>query len=391
MIKCMLEGKDKKILDSVKGCLIGGAAGDALGYEVEFLYADSIFKKFGNDGITEYKLDAGSGKAIISDDTQMTLFTANGLLVADTLACVYKNNDKPRNHVKKAYLDWLYTQSYSFEYSQSDENRKRVSWLCDVPELYDRRAPGNTCLSSLIALKKKDSGIENFISNPQNNSKGCGGVMRVAPVGLNYQCDIEEIDMEGAQIAAITHGNSLGYMPAAVLCHIINRIVYPQNKKITLREIVVEANQTLGKLFSGDKHVGELSTLIEKAIELSENDKCDLENIEALGEGWVGDEALAIAVYCSLKYSNDFSNGIIAAVNHSGDSDSTGAITGNILGALVGYEAIEEKWKKNLECKDIILEISEDIYHGCQFRKQGKYTDNDWLQKYTTMKRKWEK
>lgn len=69
---------------------------------------------------------------------------------------------------------------------------------------------------------------------------------------------------------------------------------------------------------------------------------------------------LAIAIYCSLRYKDDFSSGIIAAVNHDGDSDSTGAITGNILGALVGYDAIEEKWKQNLELADIILEMADD-------------------------------
>ena len=55
----------------------------------------------------------------------------------------------------------------------------------------------------------------------------------------------------------------------------------------------------------------------------------------------MAEETLAIAIYCSLKYQNDFSKGIIAAVNHSGDSDSTGAVTGNILGALLGFDAIE--------------------------------------------------
>ena len=83
--------------------------------------------------------------------------------------------------------------------------------------------------------------------------------------------------------------------------------------------------------------------MIDLAIELSENDADDLENINRLGKGWVAEETLAIAIYCSLKYQNDFSKGIIAAVNHSGDSDSTGAATGNILGAALGYDKIEDK------------------------------------------------
>ena len=69
-------------LDKFRGCLIGGAAGDALGYEVEFMLADEIFDRFGDNGITEYSLH--NGVAQISDDTQMTLFTATGLLLGTT-------------------------------------------------------------------------------------------------------------------------------------------------------------------------------------------------------------------------------------------------------------------------------------------------------------------
>ena len=94
---------------------------------------------------------------------------------------------------------------------------------------------------------------------------------------------------------------------------------------------------------------------------LSENNKKDLDNIKMLGEGWVAEETLAIAIYCSLRYENDFSKGIIAAVNHGGDSDSTGAVTGNILGGLIGFDVLEEKWKKKLECSDVLLEIADSL------------------------------
>lgn len=62
--------------------------------------------------------------------------------------------------------------------------------------------------------------------------------------------------------------------------------------------------------------------------------------IAQLGVGWVGEEALAISVYCALKYQDDFKEAVIAAVNRNGDSDSTGAITGNILGAYLGLSRI---------------------------------------------------
>ena len=122
------------------------------------------------------------------------------------------------------------------------------------------------------------------------------------------------------------------------------------------------------------------------AVSLSKNQETDLDNIHRLGEGWAAEETLAIAIYCSLRHSDDFSAGIIAAVNHKGDSDSTGAVTGNILGALLGYQAIEEKWKQNLELADVILEMADDLCHGCQMSEYDSYQDPDWIRKYIRMR-----
>lgn len=376
--------KEKEIhLDPIRGCLFGGAAGDALGYTVEFNEDCDIFERYGPEGITEYALDRTTGKALISDDTQMTLFTANGLLVGETRGCMKGIQGWPRGYVAMAYQDWLYTQTGSYE-NRAERVHHQHSWLCDVPELYAQRAPGSTCLSALYEAAHTGP-IEDYIGNPRNSRMGCGGVMRIAPLALKNHMAIDKLDMEAAQIAAITHGHSLGYMPAAVLCHMINRIVFPDEKKMTLKEIVIEAKESAEKLFEGDQHLKELTDIIDRAIALSENDFDDLENIRALGEGWVAEETLAIAIYCSLRYSDDFSGGIIAAVNHSGDSDSTGAVTGNILGALIGYEAIEGKWKKDLECADIILEMADDLCHGCQMSEYSSYHDASWTLKYMDM------
>ena len=184
--------------------------------------------------------------------------------------------------------------------------------------------------------------------------------MRVAPIGLISGLNIIIADGLAAEAAAITHSHSLGYMPAAVLAHIINRIVY-YSPDISLKEIVSEAKETVKIIFEDDPEINALSNIIDLAVELSENKESDLDNIHRLGEGWVGEETLGIALYCALRYQNDFSKGIIAAVNHNGDSDSTGAVTGNILGALYGYDAIDNKWKDNLELIDVILKVSDDL------------------------------
>ena len=378
-------------LDAVRGCIYGGAVGDALGYPVEFDSERAIFSRYGSKGITEYETDRRTGKALISDDTQMTLFTANGLLVGDTREAMSGDRAWPRVYVTKAYLDWLMTQESSMR--QVNRHKRNTeeggySWLLDVPELYSRRAPGNTCLS---ALEQEQAGIsyEDYIEAKRNHSKGCGGIMRVAPIAVNYRTDMERLDLEGAQLAAITHGHSLGYMPAAVVVHIINRIIFPpEGKKQSLKEIVLEARDTAAEIFAGDPHLTEMTDIIDLAVKLAEDgSERDLDNIHQLGEGWVAEETLGISLYCALKYQDDFSAGVIASVNHKGDSDSTGAVTGNILGALLGYAAIEEKWKKDLEIADVILEMADDLFHGCLMSEDGSYRDEDWEMKYTRMHR----
>ncbi|MGN0538188.1 MAG: TIGR02452 family protein [Acutalibacteraceae bacterium] len=367
-------------LDKVRGSLFGGAVGDALGYPIEFDKEDEIFAKFGKNGITDYVLDPSTGKALISDDTQMTLFTANGILFKDTELSLKGICREARYGVQYAYFDWLVTQIYSFE--DSRKIKKQVSWLYDVPELYSARAPGNTCISALIHRVKSDDNIDSFIESKINESKGCGGVMRVAPMGLIYTYgNIEDIDMEAAEIAAITHSHPLGYMTAAVLAHIIHVIVFSK-ENLSLKELVEQARDTVRKIYKSEQYINDFTDIIDLAIELSENDDTDLNNIHRLGEGWVAEETLAIAIYCSLRHQNDFSAGIIAAVNHNGDSDSTGAITGNILGALLGYNAIEEKWKENLELSNIILEMADDLCFGCPLSEFSIYKDADWKRRY---------
>ena len=365
----------KKNLDKFRGCLIGGAAGDALGYAVEFLGESYIFAKFGRQGITEYRLRGG--KARISDDTQMTLFTANALLYATTRGHMRGILGPYPTYIYKAYQEWYKTQIESFDHA----NRKFIScWLMNVPGIFAERAPGNTCMSAI------NSGMAGSIEHPINNSKGCGGVMRVAPIGLYFgESGMAPlaVDLLGADAAAITHGHEMGYIPAAMLVHIV-RLVSHSND-ISLKAAVLDAMDAMERLFPDAEDLPEFLKLINRAVQLSESDKDDLTAIHALGAGWVGDEALAIAVYCALKYEDDFDKALIAAVNHDGDSDSTGAITGNILGAYLGLSKIPQKYIDNLELADVIMELADDLFYDCQIDEYSSLEsreDQDWYHKY---------
>lgn len=339
--------------DAIKGCLFGGAVGDALGYPVEFLSAESIFRFYGERGITEYAPDRD---VQISDDTQMTLFTAVGLLYAsangaDVLTCIHR-----------AYRDWFRTQTSRY----APDAEKGVSWLLNVPGLYRQRAPGNTCLH---ALSQSEAGT---IARPLNNSKGCGGIMRVAPIGVYFcgtEIPIDRSDMLAAESAAITHGHELGYLPAAMFAHILRRIV---ESGASVRDAVTDAIFAMPALFPESLHLRSLLALVRRALALAGENRDELECIEELGEGWVAEETLAIAVFCAVRFADDFERGVIAAVNHGGDSDSTGAVTGNLLGAALG--AVPPRFLAGLELKEVIGEVASDL---C-----GRPADEVWRKKY---------
>ncbi len=350
--------EDAELQNRIRGSLTGGAAGDALGYAVEFMGENELFGKYGKGGIRAYSLDSVSKKALISDDTQMTLFAAEAIIKWLSAQANGGADDSLRSYALQSHLDWLDTQESTFERAGK---QFFPHGLMAERRMFACRAPGITCLSALHKRRNQKQTADSFIADKINNSKGCGGVMRVAPVGMLKYGEIRQIDNEGAEFAAITHSHSLGYMPAALLTHIIHSILYSDAGN-TLQDIVEDALDAVAGLFRDDAHIGELVEIIRLAIELSENDARDLDNIHRLGEGWVAEEALAIAIYCCLRYPYDFSQCIITAVNHKGDSDSTGAIAGNIIGAYLGYDEIEEKWKEDLELSDVILGVADHLY-----------------------------
>ncbi len=365
--------------DRFRGCLLAGAAGDALGYEVEFLSEEEIFRRFGERGITEYCLH--NGVAAISDDTQMTLFTAAGLLWGTTRGKTRGIMGPYAEYIRLSYLDWLRTQEESYPLRKKDPGawEEPASWLTNLPELFHRRAPGNTCLS---ALRDGGTGTPEV---PVNGSKGCGGVMRVAPIGL-YFCDrkyrIEESDRLGAEAAAITHGHELGWLPAAALTHIVRRLA--ENEGETVLSAVRDAMEMLRAAYPESSGARALHSLLERAVTLAGEEGDELDAIHLLGAGWTGDETLAIAVYCALRHPKDLEKALIAAVNHGGDSDSTGAVTGNILGAALGMKAIPQKLLDRLELKDTILALADDLYFDCRMTELGSYFDQVWYDKYIT-------
>ncbi|WP_079505146.1 ADP-ribosylglycohydrolase family protein [Mesobacillus jeotgali] len=332
--------------------LLGGAIGDALGYPVEFMKLNEIQAKYGEMGITVLEIGEYTDKVLISDDTQMTLFTADGMIWAYDRMSERGIGSYAGSGIYQSYLRWLYTQT-------RDLPDEHYDWLLDLQphedsgsilnnkELFSLRAPGNTCLSALESNKM------GTIEQPINNSKGCGGVMRVAPVGLFLHKNPETAFRVAAEVAAITHGHPSGYLAAGALAVIIAELLNGKS--------ILESAERALVLLKNYPHHEETYEAMEAAIELSRSDEDPVRAISQLGEGWVAEESLAIALYCALK-ETDFKNALIMSVNHDGDSDSTGSICGNILGACYGFEAVPRDWATQIELKELIIDTASRLY-----------------------------
>ncbi len=335
------------MLSKYTGCLLGGAVGDALGAPAEFLFLPDILHRFGPGGVIDF-IEFSDGLGRITDDTQMTLFTAEGILKAgNKLLTGFPEDYLPEMYT--SYLRWLHTQS-GFIPQQLMEKPDLTGGLMELKELFRRRAPGNTCLSAL------QSGKMGTIDHSINDSKGCGGVMRVAPVGLIEGLSPEMAFRVAAEAAAITHSHPSGYLPAGALAALLAFI----RKGFPLEEAITRTMTLLGNW----KDHGEVLNALAKAVSMASSmiGTPSFSLTEKLGGGWTGEEALAISVYCALCFPDDFEKAVILSVNHSGDSDSTGAITGNILGFLLGEEAIPSRWLEKLEIREQIRRMAEGLF-----------------------------
>jgi len=329
-------------LDRIRGCLLGGAVGDTLGAPIEFASLPEIRARFGPDGLREFAPAFGR-RGAITDDTQMTLFTAEGLILAARDPALAGRSGMVRS-VHRAYLRWLLTQGERSEHPTFE--RTDEGWLLGVQALHSPRDPGGTCLSALRGTRMGSA------EQPLNRSKGCGGVMRIAPVGLARAVD--DPFAVGCAVAAITHGHPTGFLAAGFQALAIHEAA----AGTPLREACQEAMEELSRHPSHE----ECAAAALRALSLSarKRGRASPEDVASLGEGWVAEEALAIALFCALA-APDFETALRLAVNHGGDSDSTGAITGNLLGAALGEPAIPPRWLAALELRREIERVAGEL------------------------------
>ncbi|MDE0373765.1 MAG: ADP-ribosylglycohydrolase family protein [Rhodospirillales bacterium] len=330
---------DDGCADRVLGCLLGGVVGDAFGYGVEFIKLPEIRRRFGPRGIQQPVLNP-HGEAEVSDDTQMTLFTLEGLFAGispnDSI-----NQAKVLEAVRLATLDW--------HGAQIGRNRPRLegNGLWKYAILRKNQAPGMTCMR---ACQDRARGTPD---QPINNSKGCGGVMRVAPIGLFAELSHEQAFELAARCAAQTHSHPSGYLSTGFMASMVRDLLEGLDP--------YRSAQRGLDLVRNWQDAEETVAAVELAMELTERSNGDPAGaVERIGAGWIGEEALAIALYSALVASN-YSEAMSIASNHDGDSGSTASIAGQIYGAWKGPDEIPNAWIRRLDALDPLLDVMERL------------------------------
>lgn len=312
---------------SARGCLLAGAVGDALGAPVEFDSLAAIRRAHGAAGVVDL-LPSGYGRAgLVTDDTQMTLFTAEALLAPGDLA----------DALVAAYLRWLDTQ-------ELPAPPAGATGLAGESWLYARRAPGNACLSGLRSQRTRPGSEVNV------DSKGCGTVMRSAPFGLTPRLPDPDTVADAAIAGSeLTHGHPTAGISAAgfavLVHHLAAGLDLPDALALTIPLLTARPGH--------EETVEALHRAVDAAAAGAE--------IGTLGEGWVAEESLGMSVYCALRHPDDLRAALLLAVNHDGDTDSTGAITGNLLGARLGEAAVPEEWAAQVEGRDTLLALADRL------------------------------
>lgn len=325
------------------GCLLGGAFGDALGAPIEFWGSERIARDCVRGNFTEQFLPThyGDQLGLVTDDTQMTLFTLEALLR-------WRDNPTldPIHELHSSYLRWWDTQRLA---SPPDG----ATGLAAQQWLYAQRAPGTTCSSALASVLASGR-----LGEPASNgSKGCGGVMRSAPFGL---FDLEDPGDLAARAAGLTHGNPVGQVSAGALAVIIDRIMCGDRLSTAIETAITWSEG------AGDH--GETATALLAAVDLVDSGQPPSPRlVESLGSAWVGEEALAIGAYCALVVSeqDQVAHALELSVLHGGDSDSTGAICGNILGALHGVGALPSL-AHTVEGIEVIRSAAQSLQSACE-------------------------
>ncbi len=312
--------------ERAQALLYGLALGDALGWPIEFLPMQKVAVIYGENGILE-----PPSPALVTDDTQTTVAVTEALVEAGE-----QDIDTLMQAVTRNLIAW----------SNSPENN---------------RAPGHTITEAIRTLEAGISWREAGVST----AKGNGSAIRMAGVGYLYQHDPVRLREVAHATGIATHAHpaaDASAIGAAYLVKLALDGVHPSDWTRAVLEFTDGISDEFGAVMLRVDHVA------------AWND--ELAALNHIGSGWIAPEAVAMAVYCAVRYPDDYVSAVRRAVNIPGDSDSVGCITGSLLAARLGLAAVPAAWIARLEGRDRLEELAGRLAAKKQWLSGG--AERDW-------------
>jgi len=315
-------------LDRFRGCIIGLAVGDALGHPTEFIPSvRAIRARWGERGINNFEATANHPPGTFTDDTQMSIAAVRALIRAG-----HAGMEPLMNTLAGEFVAWA-----------------------DSPD--NDRAPGGACMAGCEALRHGSAWRKAGVPN----SKGCGAAMRAAPFGLYFAGDKNSLVRAAAAQSVLTHRHPTGIassVAAAAAVAFALESDRPDDLVAAARasvacldeELLVDVGceRELARSVGNSEMLAALDR-VRETLGTETDDVCSL-----LGGAWVGEEAVAAALWCVLRAKGDFRGAVLRGANSSGDSDSIACIAGAIAGAALGISAIDASWARNVEKAELL-------------------------------------
>jgi ADP-ribosylglycohydrolase len=326
-----------ELVDRYCGAILGLAIGDALGHPTEFVGSVSgIRARWGPSGVTGFEPTGRHPAGTFTDDTQMSIAVARAFLAAGAA-----DLDALMARMAAEFVAW----------SRSAQNN---------------RAPGGACMSGCSRLEQgvpwRSAGVA--------DSKGCGAAMRAAPVGLVFHRDEERLIRVALAQSAPTHRHPTGFASSVAAAAAVAWAARGEGldglldfveacvKRITPEQLVeMGAFPQLVDRYG----VGEMTAALQNVRANQDRDEDDVCHVT--GGAWIGEEAVAAALWCVLRAGGDFRQSVLRGANSSGDSDSIASIAGGIAGAMAGVAALPSEWVRDVEQGARLRALAVALHH----------------------------
>lgn len=346
-----------------RGCLLGLAVGDAMGYTIDAKSWEEIQSDYGPMGLLGYDLQM-QDYAPVTSYTQIAAFLCNGLLLS-----ISRGKTDYLRYAKIALKEWTRSQQFYRDPEPS------LCWIAKLPQFRRRHCRDARMLDN---LRLEAYGA---MDTPRNDNNAPGAITAAVAAALFYnekRLTPEQVGTLTGETVALTHGNPETFLSGVVLAYALAGILQEPNvplKDQFLQAIAVMDGQFRSRFFQAE----ELAQQLRRAMDLAKSGTVTVqEGMEQL-QCLDAPQCLSGALFACLSHPEDFDAAIIAAVNHSGFSAAVGAITGAILGARLGEDALPEFYLESLECNAPLCILAEDMVSGTP--ALGIF-DDSWDHKY---------